>query len=242
MRGCRRVRFPVDTYEHSEGRKGFGAIPVCFRSGLKAELHEWCRRMGTTLVMSFFVAYVALVLRWCNVPEAVVLFQINGRTSSRTEHTVGYLASPLYLRIALLESDNFIDLLRRVTEEYCNAHEHADSSYLEAQLPPPDFTQNSRFNWLQQEPAGARLGADRSEQIIDVSRVPFELRMVANFDRDVEPAMGFVETDDDIKGYVQFSLNRFSASIMERFARNFLLFIETLVRRPGDRVKSLVLE
>jgi hypothetical protein len=195
--------------------------------------------------MSFFAAYVALVLRWCNVPEAVVLFQIDGRTSSMVDRTFGYLASPLYLRVALFEPDSFIDLLRRVTEEYCNAYEHAECSYLEAQLPPPAVALNTRFNWMRQAPpADVSAGSgqrDHAVDDVDVSWFPFEPGVVDD-ERDTEPTMGFKETDEEIVGYLQFPLTRFSPGLMERFARNFDLVLETLLRSPETNVKSIVLK
>lgn len=244
LKGCQRLRFPADRHEGFGRGLGFGLLPIHFRSGLKDELSQWCRRNGTTLVMSFFVAYVVLVLRWCNVSDALVLFQINGRTSELIERTLGYIASPLYLKVALLESDNFIDLLRRITEEYCNAYDHADCSYLEAQLPPPDCSLNTRFNWLQQSPpVDVRVGStDPLQYAVDVSWFPFEPRVLPRSERDIEPAMGFLETTVEIVGYVHFPRARFSPEMMERFARNFELLIENLLRHPSTNVKSIVLE
>lgn len=238
---CGRVRFPADAHEPAGGCGDFGCVPFHIRADLAAELREWSRRRGTTVVMSFFVAYTALVMRWCNVSDAVILFQIYGRTDT-TDRTVGYLASPLYLRIALLESDNFFDLLRRLTEEYCNAHEHADFSYMAAQLLPPDFVHNSRFNWLQQGSVDVRLGSDPLQQAVEVSRIPFEPRVMSGLNIDTEPMMGFAETDEEIVGYVQFPLGRFSATMMERLAHNFLLLLEALLRCPEDKVRDIVLD
>ena len=241
LNGCQRLKFPRDGNEGSVRRLGFGLIPIRFRSGLKEELGEWCRRHGTTLVISVFTAYVALVLRWCNVQEAVILFQSSGRTSSIFDRTFGYLASPLYLRLALFESDSFIDLLQRVTEEYCNANEHADFSFLEAQQPRPDFALNTLFNWLPQAPpVDESARSANPEHAMDVSWFPFEPPVVTHYKSDIEPATGFMDTDEGIVGYVQFPLNRFSAALMQRFAHSLELLIEMLLREPGTKVQSIV--
>jgi hypothetical protein len=238
--GCLRVRFPSDLGERDAGRTCWGTVPVRIPARLRSELGEWCRRERTTLVMGAFTAYAALVLRWCDVSEAVILFQTDGRTSQSTSRSIGYFASVLYLKMTLAESDTFLDLMRRVKEEYYRAREHADSAYMEAQEPRPDFTRNSCFNWLPQGPAAVHL--DGLEEIMSVSRVPLWREVLENFQRDTEPEMGLVETDEEIRGNVVFPLDRFSVAKMERFARNFLLFIEVMLRRPEERVKNVILQ
>jgi hypothetical protein len=242
MKGCQRLRFPDDRLEHVEGLAGTGTVVLRIHGGLRAAMGEWCRRMGTTLVMGFFVAYVAVVLRWCDVSESMIVFQVDGRADGGANRIVGYLASVLYLRVGLLESDTFVDLLRRVTEEYCNAHEHADASYMEAQASPPDFTRNSCFNWLREGIVDNRIELERSEQVIEVSRVPFLPRILAQFERDEEPGMGFSERDDEIVACVHFPRNRFSVGTMERFASNFLRFVDILLQSPDANVKNIPLE
>lgn len=239
LKGCRRVRFPGD--RNDKGRRGLEALPFRIGADLHNEARAWCRSARTTPVMCFFVAFVALVLRWCDVPESVILFQSDGRTGS-AENTFGYLASPLYLRMALFDSDNYNDLLIRVIEEYCNAREHADASLLEAQLPLPGFSRNGRFNWLRQGPEESRLELHGSQGAIDVSRWKFEDPGAPNFERDVEPQLGFVETSEDVLGFVIFRVDRFSVNLMERFSRNYVRFVEVLLRFPETNLKSIVLE
>lgn len=242
LKGCERLRFPEDGHERGT-LSGFGLVHIHFRKGLREDLREWGRQNKTTLVMSFFTAFVALVLRWCNVPEAVLLFQISGRTRSVLDCTFGYLASPLFLRLALLESDKFIDLLRTVTDEYYNAYEHADCSYLEAQQPPPAFALNSRFNWLPQaQPADRSAGSGGREPAVDVTFLPYEPRVITDDDIDTEPLMGILETEDGIVGYLGFPLARFSVRMMERFAHNFEKMLEILLNSPETKVTSIVLD
>jgi Condensation domain/TubC N-terminal docking domain len=239
LRGCQRVRFPADLCD--EGRAGLSAVRFRIDRDLRAEARAWCRYAGTTHVMTFFVAFVALALRWCNVSESVILFQTDGRTGE-TERTFGYLASPLYLRVELFDSDSFVDLLHRVTHEYCNAVEHADSSFLEAHIPVPGFSRNTRFNWLRYEPSVVCVESLGMGQEIDVRKYELEPQPVPSFDRDIEPVMSFAETDEEIVGFLSYRVDRFSNGLMERFVRNYLRLVDALLRSPETNVKNVALE
>lgn len=241
LTGCQRLRFPEDQRLQTATRLGWGTVSLQIGRNLKAELREWCRLRRTTLVMSVFTAYVGLVLRWCDVSSAVIHYVTDGRVSPKIENTIGFFASVLYLRIGLLEDDNFVDLMNRVTEEYCKAYEHADYSYMAAQAPRPEFTRNTGFNWV---PQGSKIDLsdlDGSEDAITCSPIRFAHPMVRNLELDGEPFVLLFDADDEIVGDVYFPVNRFSVDTMERFGRNFLVFIRALLRQPEKRVKDIVL-
>jgi len=147
----------------------------------------------------------------------------------------------LYLHIEVLESDSFDDLLNRVTEEYIQAFEHADSGYMEAQVPRPDFTRTAAFNWIPQGSKSDPSDVDRSEDAITCSPVPFQHPMLKSLEVDNEPTILLFDSDDEIRGEVNFPLDRVSIASMESFGRNFLLFIRALLRQPQERVKDIAL-
>jgi hypothetical protein len=246
LKGCQRLRFPSDKNVPVETQLGWRAVPFRMGKTLKAELQEWCRLERTTLVMSVFTAYVALVFRWCNTSESVFLYEIDGRVSQTIRGTIGYFAFPLCLRIRILEGDRFADLLNRVTDEYCRAYEHADFSYMEAQVPSPEFTRNTIFNWAGQDFKTdlVDLGQDSIELStipIEWSRILSEEIMVNGPEIDTEPNVMIFENDHEIRGWVAFPLRRFSVKRMERFARNIPVFVKALLRKPSQRVMDVPL-
>jgi hypothetical protein len=241
LAGCQRLRFPGDKALSTATRSGWGAVTLHIGRDLKKELRDWCRVQHTTLVMGVFTAYVALVLRWCNAPETVILYQTDGRVSPRLENTIGYLASVLYLRISLAQNGTFIDLLNQVIEEYCNAYEHADASYMEAQVPRPGLTRNTLFNWVPQDGRNYFSVLDGTEDAVACSFVPFEHPMRKNLERDTEPFLLLYDIDEEIAGSIWYPLNRFSNDTMDRFGRNFLVFIRALLKDPKERVKDVLL-
>jgi Condensation domain/TubC N-terminal docking domain len=219
---------------------GWGNIPLRIDRTLKAALRDWSRLRATTVVMSAFTAYIALVLRWCQAEQAVIQYQTSGRNNPEIQNTIGYFASVLYLKMELHDEDSFLDLMRRVTEEFCSAWEHADSGYLEAQVPKPEFTQSTSFNWVSQEsPSDVEL--DGPAGTLRRSPIRFEHPMMKTLDWDSDPSVLLFELDDEVVGDIGFPLNRFSTDTMARFSRNFFVFIDALLTRPEGRVKDVQL-
>jgi hypothetical protein len=234
--GCSRVRFPVS--ESTPTQNGWGCVPICIGKELRRQLVEWCHRRQITLVMAVFAAYAGLVLRWCAVPEAVIGYQSDGRATRRCAETIGYFACRLYLRICILEDDDFNDLLRNIVREYCDACEHNDVCYMESQQDPPGFTKNSYFNWVPQ--------ASAPESTLGSLRIPLETRLwpyvdpwPKRLDWDNEPMVLLYDTGEETRGGVYFPRKRFSVDCMEQFARNFLVFVHTLLKQPEGCVKDV---
>jgi hypothetical protein len=240
LTNCQRARFPADQSANSP-RSGWGTVPLCLGKDLKAQLREWCRLRQTTLAMSVFTAYIALMLRWCNASETVVLYQSDGRSLPEISQTIGYFASLLYLRISPADDERFTDLLHRVTREYCHAYEQGDFSYIESQTARPEFTANSGFNWVPHGSGAFQMNGGDADQAFTAVPIPFTHPVLRNLERDAEPVVLLFDTDEEIVGGVHFPLKRFSADLMERFGRNFTFFVETLLTRPDERMKHIPL-
>jgi len=235
--GCRRVRFPADRNWPISSCPGWGIVPIEIRTDFRRALVEWSRARRTTLPMSIFTAYVGLVLRWCQVSESVIRYQSHGRTLPETKEAIGFFASRLYLRLTLREQETFLELLRCVTVEYCRGYQHDDFSYMETRVPEPEFARNTFFNWI---PQGSHYIAGLSgEDVVSISPEPFVNPALKMLEWDNEPMIILYDADDAISGAVRFPLNRFSVETMEKFGRNFLVFVEALLTRPDAHVKNI---
>lgn len=241
LTGAGRCRFPVEAGDKVETRTGWGTARFGINRQLKRELEEWSRLRRTTLVMAVFTAYAALVLRWCVASDVVIQYQSDGRVSQKILNTIGYFASVLYLRIELCEGDSFVELLSRVTQEYCKAYEHADFSYMESRLPRPEFAKNSGFNWIPPIYGTELCELDAEDEAVNIAPVPFEHPMLRNLEKDGEPSVLLYEGAHEIAGEVCFPSSRFAMATMERFGRNLILFVEKLLREPETRVADIAL-
>jgi amino acid adenylation domain-containing protein len=235
----RRLSFPKEDGT-SSGPVAGGWDTIHFRISdeLKVSLAALCRAQKTTLVMGVFTAYVALVLRWCNVSDGIFQYQSDGR-DPETENTVGFFASMLYVRAQLHGTDTFADLLDRLTAAYCGAFEHADHSYFAAQPEKPQFTHNSVFNWV---PATTRVNLEetaRSPGGLLLAPIAFQHPMAAGLTLDAEPSVLLFDTDDGIVGELWFPKVRCSAKRMCQFVEAFQNLLFNVTREPQVRIALL---
>ena len=231
-----RLRFGPDA-RLREPRPGWQSIRLVIERNLKSELEAWCRLRRTTLVMSVFTAYAALVLRWCDVREGVIRYQADGRNGANFENAIGYFAAALYVAVDLRDSDSFVSLLERVTAAYVVAFEHADASYLTAQPVLPGFVKNAGFNWVPQDASPAASAASSIER----SAIRFPHPMLKSSETDTEPSTLFFDLGAEIQAEILFPSTRFSAETMERFAQSLSALLRALVRSPDTLVTGIEL-
>lgn len=241
LAGHDRLRFPEDKCLAIGADPGWDAIPVRIDAQTKAALQEWSRQRQTTVAMSVFTAYVALVMRWCDVHDAVIQYVSNARATPKVENTIGFFASALHLRIEIRAGDTLSDLLKRVTDEYCSAFDHHDFSYLSTLSPTPGYLRNSHFNWT---PRGSKVDLSEFESCggsISYSPIEFVSPTLSRLGVDSEPAVQLHDADSRIDGNVFFPTDRFTAGTMKNFARNFLMFVRLLLEQPEQRVLEVTL-
>lgn len=240
LQGCGRVRFPEDVGS-SKGTQGWGAAPLLIERDLKAALIGWCRKHQSTLPLAVLTAYVALVMRWCDSSDVVIRYQTDGRISPDIQNAIGFFAFALHLRIELHREDTFLTLLRRVTEEYLNAYVHADFCYIDAQLPRPDVSRTTVFNWQSHSLQSRDEVPALTGRLPDCTAIPFVHPMMRTLDWDGEPSIMLFDARERIEGTVYFPMSRFSYRSMERFGHYLVRFAEALLAEPKVRVASLQL-
>lgn len=238
LSGCKRLRFPRDRNHSTANKEGWGTVIFKIDADLKSQLRERSRVRRTTVVMSVFTAYVALILRWCNAPDGVFLYQSDGRANAKVLNTVGFFSFGVHLRIELSHGDCFFDLLNRITKEYCRACEHADSGYLQSQPPSSDLAHGPSFNWHPRESRIDSCQGDR-KTAITCSGIRFRNPVVDRFNMDYEPMVTFTDLEEEIIGTLNFPLRGFSAETMESLGRTLLAFINVMLTQPEKRIADI---
>lgn len=232
LRGFRRLEWPWPERPTSTNRPGWGMAPVHIGKPLKAELRRWCSSTQTSLVMCAFAAYAATVLRLCNLRESIFQFVSDGRSQPELHHAIGYFASGLYLRVQLEEEEPFAELVNRVTQEYCAAYEHADSSYFAARTPRPEVAHTPGFNWIPQEFDSQ----DKSDAALSWRPQEFVHPMAKAMNVDCEPSISLFDTENDgATGAIWFPRARFFEANMQLLGRSFLACLERLARSPLEK-------
>lgn len=207
-----------------------------------ARLRELSREAHTTLVMSALTAYVAFLFRWCEVDDLVVAFVSVGRVQPELQDTIGYFGGQMFLRMRLRPEDTFLDLLGRVTEEYGLAYEHSDCGRIATQIPRPLFIWNPRFNWIPRDfnmfPEGGLANAD-GQLPVRVEPCEFQVLPRDDVSWDGEIELQLSDSKEGVGGIFMYRADRFAADEVERFERNWRLFVETLANEPHARVSAV---
>lgn len=230
----------VNSGEPSPASEGWGAVPIQISSKLKAELVNHSRSRGTTLAMTVFAAFVAVVLRWCRATEGVFRYQTHGRVFPEAENAIGFFATALHLRIALGEGCCIGDLATLIAEEYSNAYQHFDFGRAEAQVPRPEFAKNSSFNWVPSGMSSNVRGQHRGRSVT-WSSIVIGYPLLKILRRDTEPVLLLFDGDGGVDGHILSSFDALTSSGAERLARNFHFMMATLLRSPDARIADIEL-
>ena len=233
LAGARKVNFPVD--QSSLAGSGWSSVSVWIDRNLKDNLLKFSRQQKTTLVMSMFTAYAALVLRWCATSNAVFKFQIDGRFNAVLQNTVGYLSSALYLRLELTKHDTYMDLSKKVTDEFCSAYLRADSSHLATET---ELAATTLFNWIPGSSDDYASTIDLPENPLVCTPFNFEHPMLKNMQITHEPTIVLKEADKGVVADIEFPLSRHTPESMNAFARAFLRSVAALVTSPTQLIEE----
>ena len=240
IEGSARARFPEQMRRTTE-RRGWGTITVRIEGQLRKKLRTTCIQSRSTEPTVVLSAYVALVMLWCEMDDLVIQYMTSGRDDPRLAYTIGYFACPLHLRAQLYAGDRLIDLVARVTHEYCNALEHHDHARLAAQDPPPEFARTTCFNWIPRDRCEQLSESTSPNNAIRVSSFPLPSSFEDDYECDGEPGVMLVDGGEIIIGSVYFPTSRFSPGTMELFGRNLILLLEAMTSDPETSVRQVKL-
>jgi hypothetical protein len=256
LTGASRTRVVTGGKCTSRGPFKMLEAPVRFSKELTERLREWGQGERTTLVMTVLTAYVALVARWTETSDVTLAFASAGRNRSELNHTIGFFAFFLYLRIEMSPDDSFVSLLHRVTREYYTALKHQDFGRSWLSWPDAEYTKTIAFNWHGRMRTGDRpmtdvFGPGRAtkSEAIRLRSFPFKKAMLdREWDNeqnndiptlDDEPCAMLSESLDGVSGGIFYREESIPTHTMESFTRSFQLIAEMGCRNPQIRVADL---
>jgi hypothetical protein len=238
--GYQRAQLPR---QRNDDAVGLCNVPIRIAADLRDRLHEWSCRQGTTVAMSVLTAYVALLMRLCRVSDIAIRYQSDGRVYPEVENVVGFFSCALYLRMMVRQDETFRDLLNRVTDEYCNAYLHADLSWIDTQVPPPDFTRSPSFSWIPYESSSEHETPLGSNNALTASLIEFGNPLQKEIsDSDGEISVEFCSGRDWLTGKVYFLARDFSVEAMKQFGRDLVKVLQLLIRDDRARLVDIDLD
>ncbi|MGQ4490553.1 HemK family protein methyltransferase [Streptomyces sp. SAS_281] len=111
------------TTQHAEADRMESVLTVAET----AELHALCRAHGVTPFMALLAALATVFSRWSGQQDVVIGVPLAGRTTSGTDHMIGFFVNVLPFRIDLTGNPGFGELLGRVRQVALAGYDHADA-------------------------------------------------------------------------------------------------------------------
>jgi Condensation domain len=237
--GAGRIRWPIDHRPAATPHGVVGRMHRMFESNLSSDLREFARKARTLAANVMLAIYVAVLWRWCRQTDFIVPFKIAGRQSEH-KTVVGYFTQILYLRMEVLGTETFSELLSRVGNEFFAALSHQDFGRIAAQK--PELLAGTFFQWITWHPHQAPLAA--TPAAAGASELTLERVSFRDFGEGlnaVPPGMvavevTFFDTEQGIYASGAFRADLFAAGAMERFMEELQSAAEEFVRNPHARL------
>jgi amino acid adenylation domain-containing protein len=216
-----------------------GARELALSPELSAGIKELGRREGSTLFMTVFAAFAALLGRYTGRTDVVLGSPSANRHRPGTEGMIGFFVDNLVLRLDLGGDPSFRELLRRSREVALGAYANPDLPFerlVEELDPGRDKSRNALVQVLllvQPAPAGPlRLSGDLTAEPVEVHTATsqFDLTLAAS------------DGPQGLTLAAEYSTDLFDAATIERLLQHFSLLLAAAVANPDLRLSGLPAE
>ncbi|HKI00350.1 MAG TPA: amino acid adenylation domain-containing protein [Thermoanaerobaculia bacterium] len=204
---------------------------------LKESLEGLSRGASSTLFMTLFAAYAALLSRRSGQTEVVIGTPTAGRSRTELENLIGFFANPIALRVDLGGEPSFNELLVRVRRTVLGALSHQDLPFellVEELRPVRDRSRAPVFQTsfqLQNVPSAKTPAAGL--ELKSFGRPAEVVKLDFNLD------LGNV--GDGLGGALEYRIDLFDRSTAERLLRHFQLLLETVAAAPDRPLREIEL-
>jgi amino acid adenylation domain-containing protein len=204
---------------------------------LTEKLKHLAQREEVTLFMTLLAGFQTLLYRYSGQEDIVVGSPIANRHRAEIEELIGFFVNTLVLRARLNEGLSFRELLQQVREVTLGAYAHQDVPFeklVEELQPARSLSHTPLFQVMfifQNTPvAPLQLSSLSLEPIASYGgRVKFDL------------VLNMQETDQGLKGSVEYSTDLFDAETIERMIRHFQSVLQGVTINPDQRLAHLPL-
>ncbi len=198
-------------------------------------LRDLSRGEGATLFMTLLAVFQTLLTRYTGQSDISVGTPVAGRTRAETEDLIGFFVNTLVLRVNASGDLTFRELLQRVREVCFEAYAHQDVPFervVEELRPDRELSRSPLFQAMFM----LQHAAPNTAVLGDLSVEPLETTSV-NAKFDVTFALG--ESEDGLRGTLEYSSHLFDAATMERFGEHFQRLAEAVAATPEEKISAL---
>jgi amino acid adenylation domain-containing protein/non-ribosomal peptide synthase protein (TIGR01720 family) len=194
------------------------------------------KEAGTTMFMTMLSALNALLYRYSSQEDICVGTPVAGRQQQEVENLIGYFINTLALRNEVKGNYTFRELLENVKTNTLEAYQNQDVPFekvIEAVVKQRDLSRSAIFQVLfvfQNTPEipVLRIGdVEFSKVQPNQNTVKFEL------------TFSLAETEDGMRGAIQYCTDLYEASTIERLIEHYLELVNSFANNPNQRIAEL---
>jgi len=195
------------------------------------------RQNSATLFMTLHAAFITLLSRYSGQEHIVVGSPIANRTMSEIEPLIGFFVNTLVLHTDLSDNPTFQQLLLRVRQDTLNAYLYQDLPF-EQLVEVLKLTRNLSYNPLFQVMLAFQ-NAPMEE--IDLAGLTTTFLSPENQIARFDLTLSLTEKDEQLNGYLEYNLDLFDTTTIQRMIEHFQVLLESIVHHPQQRINELPL-
>jgi hypothetical protein len=238
LRGISAIDLPTETQAQDEPRSS--SATVRFEHELTAELAETARRAGVSLPLVMLSTVAIALARWSGQRDFVVPYTFAGRYHSKHLEAIGYYPTPLLIK-ANVASGTFIDLIKKVSQEFMSALCHLDIG--KPLTGGKSVFESVLVQWFPVYPGtGAQLTPPPAEWDVERTQLtinPFNFDWSSSFRPRFRMLNSFWKADGEIAGGVWYRADSLSRESVDRYLIDLQFIATAVATNPHDPIESV---
>lgn len=216
--------------------RGAKQTSLCSNS-LTQAIRRLSREQGTTVFMTLFAAYAALLYRYSWQEDILIGTPIANRTRVETEGLIGFFVNTIVLRAQFSGSTTFADLLQQVRETTLGAYAHQDLPFeklvnaLQIERDPSRHPLFQAFFVFFDNPVS-------TTELAGLTLTPVNTyNGLSKFDLE----LAVMQREEDLQFIVLYNVDLFDSGAVTTFLKDYERLLEEVVARPELRLTDIPL-
>jgi non-ribosomal peptide synthetase component F/thioesterase domain-containing protein len=203
-----------------------------------AQTKELGHREGSTLFMTAFAAFAALVGRYTGRTDVVLGSPVANRHTPGTEGLFGFFVGVLPFRLDLSGDPTFRELLRRSRETALGAYAHPDVPF-ERLVDELDLARDKSRTPLVQVMLSVQNGSGEPLRFADLTAEPIEVHSATS---QFDFTLGVVDVPQGLTLEAEYSTELFTGTTVERMLAHLSRLLGAVAADPEIRLSALPAE
>ncbi|MDQ1592163.1 MAG: hypothetical protein QOG71_2790 [Pyrinomonadaceae bacterium] len=224
---------PRPEVETHKGASVYFSVNEEVRAGLK----NISREESATLFMTLLAAFNALLARYSGQEDILVGTPVANRNRAEVEDLIGFFSNTLALRVKPQARLTFRQLLKQVKEVCLGAYAHQDVQFeklVEELGVERDLSRSPLFQIMFSLES-------RAAKALELSNLKISPTVLDNETSKFDLSLGLFETERELHGAFEYSIDLFEAETVERMAEHFRTLLAAVIANSDARLSELPL-